>query len=104
MRLKSVVSAKIVQLVSGKIEHSCDNPVFTYYDNIIVSPSSASSLDVHYSTISLGCNMHGMINNVIYDLEWFSKAVTNKTLARVLCQPPALWGRVACAIHGAWFP
>jgi hypothetical protein len=85
MRIKSVVSAKIVQLVSGKIEHSCDNPVFTFYDNIIVSPSSASWLDIHYSTISLGCNTHGMINDVIYDPEWFAKAVTNKALARMLC-------------------
>ena len=85
MRIKSVVSAKIVQLVSGKIEHSCDNPVFTFYDNIIVSPSSASSLDIHYSTISLGCDTHSMINDVIYDLEWFAKAVTHKALARMLC-------------------
>ena len=104
MRIKSVVSAKIVQLVSGQIEHSCDNPLFTLYDNIVVSPSSASSLDVHCSTISLGCNPRGMIDNVIYDLEWFSKTVTNKTLARMLCQPAALWGRVARAIHGARFP
>src|SRR5882724_3079816 len=104
MWIKSVVSAKIVQLMSGQIEHACDNPVFTFYNNIIISPSSAGSLDIHCGTISLGCNTHGMINNVIYDLKWFAKAVTNKTLARMLCQPAALWGRVARAIHGARFP
>ncbi len=104
MRIKSIVSAKIVQFVSGKIEHACDNPVLTFYDHIIVSSSSSSALDVRCSAISLGCNTRGMIDNVIYAIEWFSKAMTDKTHERMLCQPPAFWGRVARAVHGARFP
>jgi len=103
MRIKSVVSARIVQLVSGKIEYACDNSVLALYDNMIVSSSSSSSLDVHRSAISLGRNMRGMIDNVIYDIEWFSKAMTDKTHARMLCQPPAFWGHVDCVVHGARF-
>lgn len=104
MRIKSVVSAKIVQFVSGKIEHACDNSARTFYDNITDSPSSSSSLDVHCRAISLGCNTRDMIDNVIYAIAWFSKAMANKTRTRMLCQPSAFWGRVARAVHDAWFP
>jgi hypothetical protein len=101
MRSKSVVSAKIVELVSRQITHACDNPIRPIDDHMIASPSSSSALYVYYRTISLRCHMRGMLDNSIYGVERFLKAMANKALTRMACQPPAFGGRVNCAIHGA---
>jgi hypothetical protein len=101
MRVKSVVSAKIVDLVSRKITHACDNPVRPLDDHMIASPSSASALYVYYRTISLRCHMCGLLDNGIYGVERLLEAMANKALTRMFCQPPAFGGRVHCAIHGA---
>jgi hypothetical protein len=103
MRSKSVVSAKIVELVSRQITHACDNPIRPLDDHMIASPSSASALYVYYRTISLRCHMRGLLDNGIYGVERFLKAMANKALTRMACQPPAFGGRVNCAIHGARF-
>src|SRR5215467_14898871 len=75
MRSKSVVSAKIVELVSRKIQHTCDNPIRPLDDYMITSPSSASSLYVYYRTISLRCHIRGLLDNDIDGLKRFWKAV-----------------------------
>jgi hypothetical protein len=103
MRSKSAISAKIVELVSRQITHACDNPIRPLDDHMIASPSSASALYVYYRTISLRCHMRGLLDNGIYGIESFLKAVANKTLTRMSCQPPAFGGRVDYAIHGARF-
>lgn len=102
MRIKSVVLTKIVEFLSGKIQHACDNPVLTLDDNIIASPSSASSLNVHGSTISLRCHMRSIVDNVIHCLEWCLQAVTDEALPRMPCKRPAFWGRVGRVIHTKW--
>jgi hypothetical protein len=101
MRSKSVVSAKVVELVSRQITHACDNPIRPLDDHMIASPSSSSALYVYYRTISLRCHMRGMLDNGIYGVERFLKAMANKALTRMACQPPAFGDRVNCAIHGA---
>jgi len=103
MRSKSVVSAKIVELVSRQIQHTCDNPIRTLDDHMIASPSPTSALHVDYRTISLCCHMRGLLDNGIYSLKRFLKAMANKALTRMSGQPPAFWSRVDCAIHGARF-
>lgn len=85
MRSKSVVSAKIVEFVSRKIQHTCDNPVHPLDDYMITSPSSASALYVNYCTISLRCHMRGLLDNGIYGLERLLKAMAHKTLMRMAC-------------------
>ena len=99
MRSKSVVSAKVIELVSRKIQHACDNPIRPLDDYVIASPSSASPPYVYYRTISLRCHMRGLFDNGIYGLERLLKAMANKTLARMSCQPPAFGGRMHYAIH-----
>jgi hypothetical protein len=101
MRSKSVVSAKVVELVSRQIMHTCDDPIRPLDDHMIASPSSSSAPYVYYRTISLSCHMRGMLDNGIYGVKRFLKAVVNKTLTRMACQPPAFGGRVNCAIPGA---
>jgi hypothetical protein len=103
MRSESVVSAKIVELVSRQITHAYDNPIHPFDDHMIASPSSCSALYVDYRTIGLCCHMRGMLDNGIYGVERFLKAMANKALTRMACQPPACGGRVSCAIHGARF-
>ena len=103
MRSKSVVSAKLVELVSRQITHACDNSIGALDDYMIASPSSSSALYVYYRTISLRCHMRGMLDNGIYGVERFLKAMANKALTRMACQPPAFGGCVHCAIHGARF-
>ena len=103
MRIKSVVSAKIVELVSRQITHACDNPIRPLDDHMIASPSSSSALYVYYRTISLRCHIRGLLDNGIYSVERCLKAMTNKALMRMSSQPPAFGSRVNCAIHGARF-
>jgi hypothetical protein len=103
MRNKSVVSAKLVELVSRQIPHACDNPIHPLDNHMIASPSSASALYVYYRTISLRCHMRGLLDNGIYGVERGLKAMANMALTRMACQPPAFGGRVNCAIHGARF-
>ena len=103
MRIKSVVSAKIVELVSRQITHACDNPIRPLDDHMIASPSSSSALYVYYRTISLRCHMRGLLDDGIYGIKRFLKPMANKALTRMSGQPPAFGGRVNCAIHGARF-
>jgi hypothetical protein len=103
MRSKSVVSAKIVELVSRQIQHTCDNPIRPLDDHMIASPSSSSALYVYYRTISLRCHMRGLLDNGIYGIKRCLKAMAHKALTRMSGQPPAFGGRVDCAIHGARF-
>jgi hypothetical protein len=100
MRSKSIVFAKIVELVSRKIQHACDNPIRPLDDYMIASPSSASALYVDYRTISLRCHIRGLLDNGIYGLERLLKAMANKTLTRMSCQPAAFGGRINYVIHG----
>jgi hypothetical protein len=103
MRSKSVVSAKLIELVSRQITHACDNSIRALDDHMIASPPSASALYVYYRTISLRCHMRGLLDNGIYGIERCLKAMTNKALTRMACQPPTFGGRVHCVIHGARF-
>jgi hypothetical protein len=103
MRSKSVVSAKVVELVSRKIQQTCDNPIHPLDDHMIASPSSASALYVYYRTISLRCHMRGLLDNGIYGVERFLKAMAHKALTRMACQPSAFGSLMNCAIHGARF-
>ena len=103
MRIKSVVSAKIVELVSRQITHACDNPIRPLDDHMIASPSSSSALYVYYRTISLRCHMRGLLDDGIYGIKRFLKPMANKALTRMSGQPPAFGGRVNFAIHGARF-
>ena len=103
MRIKSVVSAKLVELVSRKITHACDNPIRPLDDYMIASPSSSSALYVYYRTIRLRCHMRSLLDNSIYGVERFLKAMAHKALTRMASQPPTFGGRVNYAIHGARF-
>ena len=103
MRSKSVVSAKLVELVSRQITHASDNPIRPLDDYMIASSSSSSALYIYYRTISLRCHMRGLLDNGIYGVERCLKAMAHKALTRMSGQPPAFGGHVDCAIHEARF-